>query len=309
MLISIVIPLYNKEKYISRAINSVLTQSYIKFELIVVDDGSTDESVNLVRQFSDTRIRLVSQKNAGVSLARNIGVKNSKADWVAFLDADDEYESDFLKETVIFLKKNKDANLSFVGANYFLGSRGIKAKSEKFQSGVYDYFQLFGNQRSPNHSSTTTVNKAIFLEVGGFPEGIKIFEDWLTWFKLACAGNFGYISHPLGMYHYVEDSVSKTFRDNVAYSNYSLLVPLTIKKYVKKYSFDSSRKKIARACVSEFCFYMAISFASKGEKVKSLKLLKHTSLIDFFKLETKRKKLLFAHVFIPESVKRFYRNL
>ena len=309
MLISVVIPLYNKEKYIIRTINSVLAQTYKEFELIVVDDESTDNSVNLVKLVADPRIKLVLQKNGGVSLARNIGVKNAVGDWVAFLDADDEYEPAFLQEAINFLDKNRGSDLSFLGANYFLGSRNCKAISEKLHSGVYDYFQLFGNQKSPNNSSTTIVNKSIFLDVGGFPEGVKHFEDWITWFKLACAGNFGYISHALGLYHYVDGSVSRTTKYNIDFFNDSILVPITTKNYINKYSLSSSRTKAAKDCVSEFCFNMALSFASEDEKVASFKLLRHASPSHFLKLETKKKYLLFIHLLVPQSIKRLYRKL
>ncbi len=309
MLISVVIPLYNKEKYIIRAIDSVLAQTYTEFEVIVVDDGSTDNSANLVKKVDDLRVKLILQTNGGVSLARNIGVNNADGDWVAFLDADDEYEPDFLQETVNFLVKYHEAGLSFVGTNYYLGSRDCKARSEKLGTGVYDYFQLFGNQRSPNNSSTTIVKKSTFFEIGGFPEGVRNFEDWITWFKLACAGNFGYISRALGLYHYVDGSVSRISKFNIDFFNNSILVPVTIKKYISKYSFDASRKKIALACISEFCFNMALFYAREGEKLASLKLLRYTRLTHFLNLETKIKYLLFFHFLIPQYFKRLYWKL
>lgn len=308
MLISIVIPLYNKEKYIVRTINSVLAQTYKKFELIVVDDGSTDNSVNLVRLVLDSRIKLILLKNGGVSIARNVGVENAVGDWVAFLDADDEYEPSFLQEAVIFLDNNRGSNLSFVGANYFLGSRNRKAMSEKVQTGVYDYFQLFGNQKSPNNSSTTIVNKSIFFEVGGFPVGVKHFEDWITWLKLACAGNFGYLSQALGLYHYVDGSVSRTNIDNIGYFNDAILLPITIKKFIRTYSLNALRKKNANFIISEFCLNMAIHFAYEGEKIASLKLLRHVGLTNFFKSTIRKQYLLFKHLVVPQCIKRLYRS-
>lgn len=88
--ISVIIPLYNKEKSIARTIESILKQTLQDFELVIVDDGSTDNSVDIVRGFNDDRIVLVQQKNAGPGAARNTGVRNAKADWIVFLDADDE---------------------------------------------------------------------------------------------------------------------------------------------------------------------------------------------------------------------------
>lgn len=102
MKVSVVIPLYNKARHIRRAMESVLRQTHLDFELIVVDDGSTDASVDRVREFEDPRVRLLSQENAGVGAARNRGVSATSGKLVAFLDADDEWMPDFL-ETVLRL--------------------------------------------------------------------------------------------------------------------------------------------------------------------------------------------------------------
>ena len=91
ILFSVIIPLYNKQDYITRTINSVLNQTYQNFEIIVVDDGSTDKSLSVVKTIKDKRIKVFSQKNLGVSNARNKGIKQSKGNYIAFLDADDEF--------------------------------------------------------------------------------------------------------------------------------------------------------------------------------------------------------------------------
>ena len=99
-MFSVVIPLYNKEKYISRAIKSVIEQTYKIFELIIIDDGSIDNSVNIVKKHKDSRIRLIEQENSGVSATRNKGIKNAKYNYIAFLDADDEWKPNFL-DTIV----------------------------------------------------------------------------------------------------------------------------------------------------------------------------------------------------------------
>lgn len=89
-MISVVIPLYNKEASIAQSLKSVLSQEYDDFEVVIVDDGSTDGSVDVVEAMNDPRIRLIKQENGGPSKARNTGVKNAKGEWILFLDADDE---------------------------------------------------------------------------------------------------------------------------------------------------------------------------------------------------------------------------
>lgn len=90
-MISVIIPLYNKEAIIERTLNSVLSQDYEDYEVVIVDDGSTDNSAEIVRSFHDERIRFYSQENGGPSKARNTGVRHAKGDWIVFIDADDEF--------------------------------------------------------------------------------------------------------------------------------------------------------------------------------------------------------------------------
>lgn len=110
-MISIIIPLYNKEKTILQSIESVLSQSYRDIELIVVDDGSTDNSVSVVESIDDNRLRLITQENAGPSAARNTGAKEAKGDWIVFLDADDELCDDALKVMFQYTISHQDADI------------------------------------------------------------------------------------------------------------------------------------------------------------------------------------------------------
>lgn len=109
--ISVVIPLYNKEKSIAQSLKSVLNQAYTHFEIVVVDDGSTDKSVEEVRSIGDGRIQLLGQSNAGPSKARNTGVKNSKGDWIVFLDADDELLPDALSIFAEIIVEHQDVDI------------------------------------------------------------------------------------------------------------------------------------------------------------------------------------------------------
>lgn len=109
--ISVVIPLYNKEKSIAQSLKSVLDQTYTNFEIVVVDDGSTDKSVETVKNIGDERIQLLGQPNAGPSKARNTGVKNSKGDWIVFLDADDELLPEALSIFTEIIVEHQDVDI------------------------------------------------------------------------------------------------------------------------------------------------------------------------------------------------------
>lgn len=117
LLISVVIPLYNVEKYIEKCINSVLNQTYPHFELLIVNDGSTDDSVKVIEKFNDPRIRIIHKKNGGQSDARNLGIKESKGDCIYFMDSDDWIEPNLLQVSVNCLEKQ---NADFIIFGYCL---------------------------------------------------------------------------------------------------------------------------------------------------------------------------------------------
>src|ERR1041385_1644883 len=110
-MFSVVIPLYNKSTHVVKTINSVLNQTFEIFELIVINDGSTDDGPDKVKGFSDKRIRLINQTNAGVSQARNKGVDLASYEYIAFLDADDWWDIHFLEEMKGLIEKYSEAAL------------------------------------------------------------------------------------------------------------------------------------------------------------------------------------------------------
>jgi glycosyltransferase involved in cell wall biosynthesis len=113
--VSVIIPLYNKGKYIARALDSVYAQTFEYFEVIVVDDGSTDDGPDIVRKYDDPRLRLIQQANAGPGAARNRGVRESTGPWVAFLDADEEWLMDFLRISIEALEAHPQCPVSVTG--------------------------------------------------------------------------------------------------------------------------------------------------------------------------------------------------
>ena len=311
VLFTVVIPLYNKVNYIEKTIYSVLQQTYPHFELIIVDDGSTDGSADVVRAISDSRIQLFTQVNSGVSKARNFGVKAANADWVAFIDADDEYLPNFLERVASFIKKHGRDDLSMIGTNYYYGDQLSPMFSTTIKNGIHDYFELFGNQRSPNNSSTTVVNRKKFLEVNGFPEGIKQFEDWITWFKLAFIGSFGFISTPLGIYHVVDESASTSKRAAHDFFNDAIVVPRTIADGISKHALSSAAIKNARGCSNEFVINIAGMLAHDGAKMLAIKILKLFSFRHFTIKRSGHLKSLLLHLIIPQTLKRLiqrYKN-
>lgn len=135
-MISVVIPLYNKEASIKLSLNSVLSQSYHDFEVVIVDDGSTDHSVSKVEEIQDSRIRLIRQENGGPSKARNTGVKNAKGKWILFLDADDELLPDALQYFDRAIKQNP--SISFICAPFYRQIQGKESLTYNYAEKIID---------------------------------------------------------------------------------------------------------------------------------------------------------------------------
>ncbi len=178
-MISVVIPLYNKEKSIATTLDSVLAQSYTDYEVIVVDDGSTDNSANIVRELTNEKIRLISQPNSGVSAARNTGIMAAKGAYVAFLDGDDIWDKDFLKTMVGLIEKYPGKSIYGLGCEQI--KRGEKpVLKESYYRGVskWDYPTMAFT------GSSACVNKKDAIEVGLFDTRMTHGEDLDMWWRL-----------------------------------------------------------------------------------------------------------------------------
>lgn len=197
-MISVVIPLYNKESQINQTIQSVLRQSFQDFEIVVVDDGSTDNSVSEVKRFNDPRIRIISQTNAGVSAARNRGIAEAKGEFIALLDGDDEWKPDYLATQYALTEKYPECDV-FATDYEFRSSDGkvsptiINCLPFNSEDGILtNYFEVATHSHPPICSISIMVRKGIFESVGGFPLGIRSGEDLLTWARLACRSKIAF---------------------------------------------------------------------------------------------------------------------
>lgn len=212
--ISVVIPLYNKEKEITRAIGSVFEQTMKDFEVIIINDGSTDRSCEIVASYAGqlgwegrNRIRIIDQVNQGVSAARNRGIEEGKSDLIAFLDADDEWLPRYL-ETILRLWASFpecdvfSTNYLFVepeGKGYVPALRGVPGKP--WEGILTNYFAVAAKSDPPLWSSAVSVTKKAITSVKGFPVGVTSGEDLLTWAKLAASYDIAYSTIPLAKFN------------------------------------------------------------------------------------------------------------
>lgn len=226
MLISVIIPAYNAARYLGRAIQSVLKQTRPADEIIIVDDGSTDNTVEIAGQFG-MQIKLICQANIGVSAARNAGILAAKSNWIAFLDADDEWLPDRLRLQCNLLEQQKD--LSWVTGNFLYCHCGqdhkthpaltekemTKVKMSLGQRCAFDSFFEAYSLRASGNTNTVLVRKDKLFEAGLFPEGQKIIEDEDLWLKLGYMGLcLGFVPEPIAVYHIqIPTSATQTITD------------------------------------------------------------------------------------------------
>lgn len=200
MLLSVVIPLFNKKESIKSTITSVLNQCYAEFELIIVNDGSTDGSEHIVREFNDKRIKLINIENSGVSVARNIGIEAASSEYVCLLDADDYWKSAHLEKIANLITLHPQCAL--YSSSYFEvledGATFIpKNKYSKDYMGVLDDFYLdYSRLRGLINSSSVCINKLLFQQMGGFPRDVKLGEDIYVWLKMSMLGKVAYSGDP-----------------------------------------------------------------------------------------------------------------
>ncbi len=187
-LFSVVIPLYNKEAYISSALNSVLHQTIDNFEIIVVDDGSTDSSLKIVQSFTDPRLKIFTKKNGGVSEARNFGITKAHSEYIGLLDADDKWDSDFLEEMKALIEKYPACGLYASAFKRLKPNKTIIIGKNVPEGIIDDFFKVKFLHDAPC-ASAIVIRKKVFDEVGGFPVGMIGGEDDYTWAKIA--GNHG----------------------------------------------------------------------------------------------------------------------
>jgi len=211
-LITIITPVYNVEKFITETIESVLKQTYSNWELILVDDGSTDKSSEICKQYQtkDNRIKYIYKKNAGQAAARNLGIKKAKGKYITFLDSDDFYTKYKLAEHFIDIKENP-ADF-YYGAGYMLFENRTENKTEIYNwfygkySGI-EFFKILYHSCAVNINSVC-VKKEIFESIGYFDElsELRGTEDWDLWLRIALNVRSIYGNPTPNVYYRIHDN-------------------------------------------------------------------------------------------------------
>ncbi|WP_214041487.1 glycosyltransferase family 2 protein [Methanoculleus sp.] len=268
--VSVVIPLYNKGPYIARALNSVFAQTFQDFEVIVVDDGSTDDGAEIVRAFDEPRIRLIQQENRGVSAARNRGIAAARAELVAFLDADDEWLPEFLETILRLRRKFPDAG-AYATSYYIqyyshLQEANIQHLPSKPWEGIISRFFQVAAKSEPITSSSVCIPKTVFDRIGFFAVGKWWGEDTEMWGRIALYYHIAFCREPIAVYHY--EATNRANEKTKVEINHPFMQ--TGSEYMKR-----NERKISPSDLSDLQEYMEVlrlKLAGRALKSKEPKL-------------------------------------
>lgn len=197
--VGVTIPTYNRASLLPRAIESVLRQTYEDWNLVVVDDGSSDGTAKLMDSYSDSRIKTLRIPHRGVSAARNAGVTHSKGEILTFLDSDDEWLPEKLERQLDYWQENPHVSLVYSSEIWIRAGRRVNPpKQYRGQSGRILIPSIRACVISP---STAMMRRHTFDELGGFNESYPVCEDYDLWLRLCCRHEVGWISEPLVIRH------------------------------------------------------------------------------------------------------------
>lgn len=230
MMVSVVIPLYNKQDSILSTIQSVINQTYTDFELLIVDDGSIDNGASIAASYPDTRIRVIRKRNGGVCPARNRGIREAKGEYIALLDADDQWDMKYLEEQLRMVEDFPKAAMWGINFAELSNGKWIRKLETGLPGGyrgyVENYFQTQGRVSDLFCSSSVLIRKEVFDKVGMFDERIKYAEDSDMWFRIIT--NYPVAFYDRYMVFYLYDAENRAM-------NRKRLLKYWLPYYVDKY--------------------------------------------------------------------------
>ena len=208
---SVIIPLFNKEKFIEATLKSVLNQTFIDFEILIINDGSTDNSATIIEEFDDPRIRYFLKENAGVSSARNDGIEKAQSNYISFIDADDYWYPDFLEEMFKIIQNYPQQKAFSAAIEIETSKKVIPASYSIVRTNdceIVNYFTA-SSKETVICTSCAVFHKSIFEETGNFDITVKSGQDTDLWIRLGMNYPVVFSWKILARYIYDENSLSK----------------------------------------------------------------------------------------------------
>lgn len=234
---SIVIPVYNKEIFVAKTIKSVLEQTFTDYEIIIVNDGSTDQSEAKISACKDSRIRYYSKKNEGVALARNFGIEKATAEYICFLDADDFWHPNFLETMHRFTSELPEQKVFAAAIEIETKNKTIPAHYSIPKKSDFEIVNFFDASKKECvlWTSSVCIHKSVFEKVGTFDTNIKHGEDTELWIRIGLKFPIVFINKTLARYVYDSESISRKM--NYFFESY------TFQKYASEEKKNPALKK------------------------------------------------------------------
>jgi len=264
--VSVIIPVYNGERFLSEAIESVINQTYPNWEIIAINDGSTDRSMEILKHYKSklsSLIHVINQENLGPSVARNSGIKKAKGEYIAFLDYDDLWLSEKLEKQVKFLESNNEISLIYCDCYIIDNNSNIEkdtySEKTKFIKGKI-FKKLLSNNFIP--TSTVLLRKKVLDDVGLFNLEYKISQDYDLWLRISDKYLIDFLKQPLAKYRFHSESISKDVKLMTNEDFQILKYWLNKKPELKMELKDQIKSKIAHL------YYQTVLYYYHNHKIK-----------------------------------------
>ena len=287
-MFSIIIPLYNKKRYIKTALESVINQDYKNFEIIIVDDGSTDGPYEVISPYLSKYnfIRYVYQENSGVSVARNGGGLLAKYDYVCFLDADDSWERNHLSSLCDLISKLPHCGLYSTQYRRIEADReAVFPSLEDTYTAFDDLFSVLNKKKEPMvHTNSVCIPKHVFNEFGGFVPGEKIGEDTSLWYRIASYYSVGYINNVTTNYVLANSDAVRQFDNPYFKVNWSFLS--FAEGIIKDAQVAHKKRKNIGKFINRYYHFLTRNFLLCGDKQSARRCFRNITfsnshIIDF----------------------------
>ena len=256
--VSVIVPTYNRADRLERALNSIVSQTYQDFELIVVDDGSTDKTSKVMESFPKAQYLSI-KKNSGVSNARNVGLASAKGELICFLDSDDLWNEKKIQIQAQWLENNKDSQLCYTDEIWIRNGVRVNPmnRHRKYSGDIFRHC-LDLCIVSP---SSVMIRAKLFDEIGNFDESLPACEDYDLWLRIASKYAFHFIEEPLIIkYGGHSDQLSRK------YWGMDRFRVVALKKLLDQNSLDKEKLKLTRSVLLEKCSILIKGFEKRGKK-------------------------------------------
>ena len=256
--VSVIVPTYNRADRLEKTLNSIVSQTYQDFELIVVDDGSTDKTSKVMKSFPKAQY-LSMKKNSGVSKARNVGLASAKGELICFLDSDDLWNEKKIQIQALWLENNKDSQVCYTDEIWIRNGVRVNPmdRHRKYSGDIFRHC-LGLCIVSP---SSVMIRAKLFDEIGNFDESLPACEDYDLWLRIAVKYEFHFIEEPLIIkYGGHSDQLSRK------YWGMDRFRVVALKKLLDQNSLDKEKLKLTRSVFLEKCSILIKGFEKRGKK-------------------------------------------